>query len=117
MNDDLMPEQVPTLLGLPPSELLVRAGSNLSGGGQGLGPSDHDRFRRIALNWLEEHATDLRASICDNPSIQVLIDEASGDKLKEFSAVVDAFTALAGRLPAMYLCAFVVTNGLHRLCQ
>jgi hypothetical protein len=115
VDDDAV--KLEELLASDDDALAAELGRLLVGVGVGFGPAEFGRFRRIAQEWLDEHADELRDRVCDNSIIQAITTDDLGTKLTELSVIADALVAITQDRPsALVVTVIVARRGFRRFC-
>jgi hypothetical protein len=97
--------------------LLELLGNELFGTGVGFGPADARRYRRLAQEWLDSHAEELRQKICGSTAVQAVTDEDSGAKLTDMAVVADAVLTMLGHPSASIVAVIATRRGLASFCE
>lgn len=97
--------------------LLELLGNELFGTGVGFGPADARRYRRLAREWLDSHAEELRQKICGSAAVQAVTDEDSGAKLTDMAVVADAVLTMLGHPTASIVAVIATRRGLASFCE
>ena len=105
------------LAGYDDQHLLELLGSELFGTGVGFGPADARRYRRLAQEWLDGHAEELRKKICGSTAVQAVTDEDNGAKLSDMAVVADAVLTMLGHPSASIVAVIATRRGLASFCD
>jgi hypothetical protein len=105
------------LSGYDDQYLLELLGSELFGTGVGFGPADARRYRRLAQEWLDSHAEELRQKICRSTAVQTVTDEDGGAKLTDMAVVADAVLTMLGHPSASIVAVIATRRGLASFCE